>query len=179
MYSSSLVFTQVMEHLPMHVFRRCVLRYRGNHKIKSFSCLDQFRCMAFAQLTYRESLRDIESLFAFVSRQALPHAGIPRKNISEYTLADANESSKTGKYIPTLLMFFNSNSAQTLYVNKTILASTLESTPSYAFDATTVRSYAYPCFPWAHFGHQLAGGIKLHTLLDLPRQLFRAFISHI
>ena len=59
MYTDNLVFSQVMEHLPMHTFRRCVQRYHGNHKIKSFTCLDQFRCMAFAQLTYRESLRDI------------------------------------------------------------------------------------------------------------------------
>lgn len=61
MYTGSLVFSQVMEHLPMHIFRRCVQRYSGNHKIKTFSCLDQFLCMAFAQLTYRESLRDIEA----------------------------------------------------------------------------------------------------------------------
>ena len=61
MYTDNLVFSQVMEHLPMHTFRRCVQRYHGNHKIKSFTCLDQFRCMAFAQLTYRESLRDIEA----------------------------------------------------------------------------------------------------------------------
>ena len=60
MYTDSLVFSQVMEHLPMHTFRRCVQRYRGNHRIKSFSCVDQYRCMTFAQLTYRESLRDIE-----------------------------------------------------------------------------------------------------------------------
>ena len=61
MYADSLIFTQVMEHLPMHTLRRCVRRYRGHHKVKSFTCLDQFRCMAFAQLTYRESLRDIEA----------------------------------------------------------------------------------------------------------------------
>ena len=61
MYMGNLVFSQVMEHLPLHTFRRCVQRYRGNHKIQSFSCLDQFRCMAFAPLTYRESLRDIEA----------------------------------------------------------------------------------------------------------------------
>ena len=61
MYADSLIFAQVMEHLPMHTLRRCVRRYLGHHKVKSFTCLDQFRCMAFAQLTYRESLRDIEA----------------------------------------------------------------------------------------------------------------------
>ena len=61
MYTDSLVFSQVMDYLPMHTFRRCVQRYDGNHKVKSFSCLDQFLCMAFAQITDRESLRDIET----------------------------------------------------------------------------------------------------------------------
>ena len=61
MYIGKLIFSQVIDFMPMHVFRRCVVRYRGNHKIKSFTCLDQFLCLVFAQITYRESLRDIEA----------------------------------------------------------------------------------------------------------------------
>jgi len=61
MYVGRLVFAQLADHLPLHMFRRCVVRYGGEHKVKSFSCLDQYLCMAFAQLTYRESLRDIEA----------------------------------------------------------------------------------------------------------------------
>ena len=61
MYTGKLVFSQVMEHLPLHVFHQCVNRYKGNYKVKEFTCLEQYLCMAFAQLTYRESLRDIES----------------------------------------------------------------------------------------------------------------------
>lgn len=84
------VFSQVMDYLPMHEFRKCVKRYRGNYKVKSFSCLDQFLCMAFAQLTYRESLRDIEACLR--SRQnKLFHMGI-RGGVSRNTLAHANET---------------------------------------------------------------------------------------
>lgn len=88
MYTDSLIFFQVMEHLPMHTFRRCVQRYRGNHKIKSFSCVDQYRCMAFAQLTYRESLRDIEVCLR-AQQSRLYHMGI-RGGMSRNTLSNAN-----------------------------------------------------------------------------------------
>ena len=90
MYTDSLIFSQVMEHLPMHTFRRCVQRYRGNHKIKSFSCVDQYRCMAFAQLTYRESLRDIEVCLR-AQHSKLYHMGI-RGGISRNTLSNANKT---------------------------------------------------------------------------------------
>jgi len=76
MNTASTVFAQVMDFLPLHEFRKCVKRYRGDYKIKSFSCLDQFLCMAFAQLTFRESLRDIESCLRSM-RNRLYHMGIP------------------------------------------------------------------------------------------------------
>jgi hypothetical protein len=88
MYTGKLVFSQVLEHLPLHTFRRCVQRYRGNHKVKEFTCHDQFLCMAFAQLTYRESLRDIEACLR-AQESKLFHMGI-RGKVSRSTLADAN-----------------------------------------------------------------------------------------
>lgn len=84
------VFSQVIDFLPMHEFRKCVQRYEGNHKVKSFSCFDQFLCMAFAQLTYRESLRDIEACLRSM-QEKLYHMGI-RGKVSRSTLADANEN---------------------------------------------------------------------------------------
>src|ERR1700686_5780763 len=83
-----LVFAQIMEHLPLTTFRRCVVRYGGEHKVKSFSCLDQYLCMAFAQLTYRESLRDIEACLR-AQESKLYHLGIQGK-VSRNTLAHAN-----------------------------------------------------------------------------------------
>ena len=90
MFTDSLIFSQVMEHLPMHIFRRCVQRYYGNHKIISFSCLDQFHCMAFAQLTCQESLRDIEACVR-AQQSKLYHMRI-RGGISHNTLANANKT---------------------------------------------------------------------------------------
>ncbi|RLB89066.1 MAG: IS4 family transposase, partial [Deltaproteobacteria bacterium] len=89
MHSGKLVFSQVMDYLPLHTFRRCVQRYQGNHKVRHFSCLDQYLSMAFAQLTYRESLRDIEACLR-AQRNKLYHMGI-RSNISRNTLANANK----------------------------------------------------------------------------------------
>ena len=90
MYTGNLIFSQVMAHLPMHTFRRCVQRYRGHHKVKTFTCLDQFLCLAFAQLTYRESLRDIEACLR-AQHHKLYHMGI-RGGISRNTLAHANQT---------------------------------------------------------------------------------------
>src|SRR4030066_459660 len=90
MHSGRLVFSQLMDFLPMHQFHRCVNRYGGNRHIKNFSCLDQFLCMAFAQLSYRESLRDIESCLRAMQNK-LYHLGI-RSKVSRSTLADANEN---------------------------------------------------------------------------------------
>ena len=89
MYTGQYVFAQVMEYLPWPVFRRCVARYGGDHKIKSFSCLDQFRCLAFAQLTWRESLRDIEACLRAQSAK-LYHLGFRCPQISRNTMANAN-----------------------------------------------------------------------------------------
>ena len=88
MNTGKTVFSQVMEFLPLYEFRKCVQRYQGEYKARSFSCMDQFLCMAFAQLTYRESLRDIESCLRFM-RPKLYHMGF-RGPISKSTLADAN-----------------------------------------------------------------------------------------
>ncbi len=89
MYTGNLIFSQVIEHMPLPAFHRSVDRYRGNYKTKDFTCLDQFLCMAFAQLTYRESLRDIESCLR-CQRSKLYHMGI-RGNVSRNTLANANK----------------------------------------------------------------------------------------
>ena len=89
MHAGKLVFAQLTEHLPLTTFRRCVAAYGGEHKIKSFTCLEQFLCLAFAQLTYRESLRDIEACLR-AQREKLYHMGI-RSRVSRSTLADANE----------------------------------------------------------------------------------------
>ena len=88
MHSGRIVFAQVMDVLPMHEFRKCVRRYEGERRVRTFSCLDQFLCMAFAQLTYRESLRDVETCLRAVSGK-LYNAGI-RGRISHSTMADAN-----------------------------------------------------------------------------------------
>ncbi len=89
MIPGKLVFAQVTAHLPLTTFRRCVARYRGEHKVKTFSCLEQYLCMAFAQLTYRESLRDIEACLRAQTGK-LYHMGI-KSRVSRSTLADANE----------------------------------------------------------------------------------------
>ena len=89
MYTGRIIFSQIIDYLPIHTFRRCVQRYRGNHKVKHFKCLDQYLCMAFAQLTYRESLRDIEACLR-AQRKKLYHMGI-RGNVSRNTLSNANK----------------------------------------------------------------------------------------
>jgi hypothetical protein len=159
MYTGKLVFSQLTEHLPLPAFRQCVTRYRGNHKIKSFSCLDQFLSMMFAQLTYRESLRDIETTLRAHSTK-LYHMGI-RGGISRNTLANANQARDWRIYADftsTLIQI-----ARDLYSNEK-LALDLEQTV-YAFDSSTI-DLCLSVFPWAPFRRTKAG-IKLHTLLDL------------
>ena len=90
MYTGRIIFSQVIDHLPLYEFHKCVKKYNGNYRVRSFSCLDQYLCMAFAQLTYRESLRDIEACLRSMQKK-LYHAGI-RGNVSRSTLADANEN---------------------------------------------------------------------------------------
>ena len=98
MYVGKLVFAQVMEHLPLHTFRRIVARYAGEHKVKSFSCLDQYLSMAFAQLTFRESLRDIEACLRAQSSK-LYHLGI-RSTVARNTLANAGCGAEPGQGDP-------------------------------------------------------------------------------
>lgn len=159
MYTGKLVFSQIIDYLPIHTFRRCVQRYRGNHKIKCFTCLDQYLCMAFAQLTYRESLRDIEACLR-AQRKKLYHMGI-RSNVSRNTLANANKVRDWRIYADFAQYLINT--ARKLYANEDFGVE-LDQTV-YALDATTI-DLCLSVFPWAKFRHTKAA-IKLHTLLDL------------
>ncbi len=159
MNTGKTVFAQVMDFLPLHEFRKCVKRYQGNYKIKNFSCLDQFLSMAFAQLTYRESLRDIETCLRSMKNK-LYHMGI-RSKISRSTLADANESRDWRIYADFAQVLIHT--ARDLYLNDDF-GIELKNTV-YALDATTI-DLCLSLFPWARFRKSKAG-IKLHTLLDL------------
>ena len=159
MYAGKIVFAQVIDHLPLHTFRRCVQRYRGHYKVQSFSCLDQYLCMAFAQLTYRESLRDIEACLR-AQNSKLYHMGI-RGNVSRSTLADANELRDWRIHADFAQALIGI--ARRLYVDDAFgvdLADTV-----YALDATTI-DLCLTLFPWAPFQRSKAA-VKLHTLLDL------------
>ena len=153
------VFAQLMDFLPMHEFRKCVQRYRGNYKVQSFSCLDQFLCMAFAQLSYRESLRDIEVCLRAVGTK-LYHMGI-RTKVSRSTLADANENRNWHIYADFAQVLIHI--ARRLYINDEFGVE-LDQTV-YALDSTTI-DLCLSLFPWASF-RKSKGAIKLHTLLDL------------
>ena len=159
MFTGKLIFSQVMEHIPHHTFRRCVQRYHGNHKIQSFTCLDQFRCMAFAQLTYRESLRDIEACLR-AQKNKLYHMGI-QGGISRNTLANANKVRDWRIYADFAQSLIQI--ARKLYVDDDI-GIELDNTV-YALDATTI-DLCLSVFPWAHF-RKTKAAVKLHTLLDL------------
>jgi hypothetical protein len=159
MNSGKIVFSQVMEFLPLHEFRKCVKRYDGEYKVKSFSCMDQFLCMAFAQLTYRESLRDIESCLRSM-RTRLYHMGI-RGKISKSTLADANENRDWHIYADFAQVLIHT--ARRLYLDDPFGLELKETV--YALDATTI-DLCLTLFPWARFRKNKAA-VKLHTLLDL------------
>ena len=160
MHQGKLVFAQLMAHLPLSTFRRCVAAHRGEHKVQDFSCLDQFLAMAFAQLTYRESLRDIEvNLRAQSSR--LYHMGFRCQTISRNTLANANATRPWQIYADFAQHLIKL--ARPLYANDP-LGIELDATV-YAFDATTI-DLCLSVFPWAPFRTTKAA-IKLHTLLDL------------
>ena len=153
------VFTQVMDFLPKKKFRLCVDRYKGNYRVRSFTCFDQFLCMAFAQLTYRESLRDIECcLRAF--QQKLYHMGI-RGKIAKSTLANANEKRDWRIYSDFAQILIHE--ARQLYVDDDFGLQLQETV--YALDATII-DLCLSVFPWALF-RKTKGAIKLHTLLDL------------
>jgi hypothetical protein len=159
MYSGPPIFSQVMDFLPPKVFQRCVERYRGDFSVKRFSCLDQFRTMAFAQLTYRESLRDIEVCLRAQSNK-LYHMGI-RSKVSRSTLADANETRDWRIYADLAHSLIPV--ARKLYLDEDF-GLELDQTV-YALDATTI-DLCLSLFPWAEF-RQTKSAIKLHTLLDL------------
>ena len=144
MYSGRLIFSQVLDHLPSHTFRRCVTRYNGNHHVKKFSCLDQFRCMAFAQLTYRESLRDIEACLR-AQKSKLYHMGIQAK-ISRSTLAEANEKRDWRIYADLSQSLIQI--ARKLYIDDDFGVD-LDNTV-YALDASTI-DLCLSVFPWARF----------------------------
>ncbi len=153
------VFSQLISHLPDREFRRCVERYRGDYHLRGFSCWDQFLCMAFAQFTYRESLRDIEACLRS-SPDKLYHMGI-RGRVSRSTLADANETHDWrifADFAQRLIAI-----ARPLYVHDPIGVDLDQSL--YALDSTTI-DLCLSLFPWAKFRKHKAA-VKMHTLLDL------------
>lgn len=159
MHQGSSIFSQIMRFLPVYEFNKCVKRYNGNYRIKSFTCLDQFYTMAFAQLTYRESLRDIEACLNALHSK-LYHSGI-RSNISRSTLADANNRSDWRIYADFAQVLINI--ARPLYVHDDIGVELDEMV--YALDSTTI-DLCLTLFPWAKFRRRKAA-IKMHTLLDI------------
>ena len=154
-----LVFAQIMDHLPLTTFRRCVARYGGEHKVKTFSCLDQYLCMAFAQLTYRESLRDIEACLR-AQADKLYHMGI-KGRVSRSTLADANEVRDWRVYADFAQSLIGI--ARRLYAEEPFGVDLKQTV--YALDASTI-DLCLSVFAWAPFRSTKAA-VKLHTLLDL------------
>ena len=159
MYTGKLVFSQVIDHLPMYTFRRSVQRYHGNYKVKSFTCLDQYLSMAFAQLTYRESLRDIEACLRSQPNK-LYHMGI-RGKVSRNTLSNANKVRDWRIYADFAQSLIST--ARRLYIDEDFGVELDETV--YALDSTTI-DLSLSVFPWARFRRTKAA-IKLHTLLDL------------
>jgi len=159
MHTGKLVFAQLMAHLPLHTFRQCVANYPSRYPTLKFSHLDQFLCLAFAQLTYRESLRDIETCLR-AHQAKLYHLGI-RGNIAKSTLADANESRDWRIYQDFALSQIKV--ARQLYSQDSFAAELTQT--AYALDTTTI-DLCLSVFPWAHF-RQAKGAVKMHTLLDL------------
>ena len=159
MHVGRIVFAQVMDYFPYRRFGTCVKRYTGDKKIRTFPCRDQLLCMIFAQLTSRESLRDIESCLR-VLQPKLYHVGI-RSKISRSTLADANEKRDWRIYADVAQMLIDR--CKVLYVNEDI-GLDLDATV-YALDSTTI-DLCLSLFPWAKF-RRAKGGVKLHVLLNL------------
>ena len=159
MYEGKLVFAQLIDHLPMHTLRRTVARYGGDHSVKSFTCQDQFRAMAFAQLTYRESLRDIEICLS-AQASKLYHMGF-REPVRRSTLADANEMRDWRIYADFAKRLIVQ--ARKLYAGTDLGLDLTNSV--YALDSTTI-DLCLSVFPWAHF-RTTKSAVKMHTLLDL------------
>jgi hypothetical protein len=159
MHVGQLVFAQLMDFLPRHQFNACVRRYRGDRRERGFSCRDQFLCLAFAQLTFRESLRDIETCLRALEAK-LHHAGF-RGRVSRSTLADASRAHDWRIYADFAQVLIGR--ARQLYADEP-LAVELQQTV-YALDSTTI-DLCLSLFPWAPFRRK-KGAVKLHTLLDL------------
>lgn len=159
MYTGKLIFSQLISFLPKYEFQKCVARYRGHYKVRHFSCWDQFLCMAFAQLTYRESLRDIESCLRSMQPK-LYHMGV-RGRISKSTLADANENRDWRIYADFAQVLIHE--ARKLYSDESFGVDLSETV--YALDSTTI-DLCLSLFPWALF-RKTKSAIKLHALLDL------------
>ena len=159
MYTGTTIFSQLMHHLPWHRFHRIVKHYRGDYKVKSFRCTDHFRVMAFAQLTYRESLRDIEACLRALQSK-LFHMGI-HSTVSRNNLANANEKRDWHIYAEFAQVLIAE--ARRLYADQD-LGVDLDATV-YALDSTTI-DLCLSLFPWARF-RKTKGAIKLHTLLNL------------
>jgi len=165
------VFAQLLEFLPQYEFQKCVERYRGNYKTISFSCWDQFLCMGFAQLTYRESLRDIQACLRG-NQQKLYHMGF-RGKVSRNTLAHANQVRDWRIYADFAQVLIGQ--ARVLYAHEDFGVELKQTV--YAFDATTI-DLCLSLFPWAQF-RQRKGAIKLHTLMDLRGSIpTLIFITH-
>jgi hypothetical protein len=165
------IFSQLMDFLPIHEFRKCVERYRGNYKIRSFSCWDQFLCLAFAQLTYRESLRDIQVCLR-AAQKKLYHMGI-RSKVSRNTLAHANKVRDWRIYADFAQILIRQ--ARQLYAEESFAVELDQS--MYALD-TTIIDLCLSLFPWAKF-RKHKGAVKLHTLLDLRGNIPTiVFITH-
>jgi hypothetical protein len=159
MYSGQFVFAQVMDLLPRHEFNACVRRYRGDYRVRGFSCRDQFLCMAYAQLTFRESLRDIELCLRSLSSK-LYHAGF-RGRVARSTLADANQSRDWRIYADLAQVLIAR--VRRLYAHDDFGVALANA--AYALDSTTI-DLCLALFPWAPFRRHKAA-VKLDTLLDL------------
>jgi hypothetical protein len=159
MHSGRTVFSQVLDFLPKYEFNKCVQRYQGNYRMRKFPCYDQFLCMAFAQLTYRESLRDIEICLRALGAK-LYHSGFHSK-VARSTLAEANEKRDWRIYADFAHVLIHR--AKLLYAGDDFGLSLKQT--AYAFDSTTI-DLCLSLFPWAHFRKRKAA-IKIHTLIDL------------
>ncbi len=159
MHTGRIVFSQLLDFLSKKQFDKCVRRYHGNYKIRTFSCFDQYLCMAFAQITYRQSLRDIETCLRAMQPK-LYHCGI-RGNVSRTTLAKANENRDWQIYADFAQVLINK--ARMLYANEDFGLQLKRTT--YALDSTTI-DLCLSLFPWAKFRKHKAA-VKVHTLMDL------------
>ena len=154
MNTGKTLFSQLMDFLPTHEFNRCVRRYRGNHRVRRFSCRDQFLCMAFAQLTFRESLRDIETCLKSI-RHKLYHSGF-RSTVARNTLARANEKRDWRIYADLAQVLIPR--ARRLYRNETFGA---------ALEQTGLRFHHHRSLPVVEAVSSAKSAVKLHTLIDL------------